>query len=105
MSDDRTDRIRRRAYEIWMEEGRPEGRNDEHWAQTCREIALEPSGTEGTTDQNPRWEGPPENRPRGYEPAIDDPANTPDATGETLADPGRSDLADAFTTKRRGGRV
>ena len=27
----------------------------------------------GTTDQRPRWEGPPENRPRGYKPAKDDP--------------------------------
>jgi len=27
----------------------------------------------GTTDQRPKWEGPPENRPRGYEPAEDAP--------------------------------
>ncbi|KAB2671717.1 hypothetical protein F9K85_21080 [Brucella tritici] len=27
----------------------------------------------GTTDQKPKWEGPPENRPRGYEPAEDAP--------------------------------
>lgn len=25
------DRIRLRAYEIWEEEGRPDGRADEHW--------------------------------------------------------------------------
>lgn len=37
----------------------------------------------GTTDQKPKWEGPPENRPRGYEPAVDDPAKSatpPDTT-------------------------
>jgi hypothetical protein len=27
----------------------------------------------GTVDERPRWEGPPENRPRGYKPAKDDP--------------------------------
>ncbi|MCO5160974.1 MAG: hypothetical protein M9939_07545 [Mesorhizobium sp.] len=41
-------------------------------------------GPAGTTDQRPRWEGPPENRPRGYLPAQDDPESEPDAAGETL---------------------
>ncbi|WP_181153538.1 hypothetical protein [Ochrobactrum vermis] len=35
----------------------------------------------GTTDQKPKWEGPPGNRPRGYEPADDDPAKKRDAAG------------------------
>ena len=35
----------------------------------------------GTTDQRPRWEGPPENRPSGYLPAVDDPARDKDAAG------------------------
>lgn len=30
----------------------------------------------GTTDQKPKWEGPPENRPHGYEPAVDNPAKS-----------------------------
>jgi len=37
----------------------------------------------GTTDQKPKWEGPSENRPRGYEPADDNPAEDPDATETT----------------------
>ena len=36
-------------------------------------------GPAGTTDERPRWEGPPENRPKGYEPARDDPKHAPDA--------------------------
>ncbi|WP_082549895.1 hypothetical protein [Mesorhizobium sp. Root157] len=40
----------------------------------------------GTTDQKPRWEGPPENRPRGYLPAVDDPETDRDAAGENLRD-------------------
>ena len=42
MSDE--ERIRRRAHEIWEREGRPEGRQEDHWAQACREIAAEEDG-------------------------------------------------------------
>lgn len=44
------------------------------------------SGAPGTTEQRPRWEGPPENRPRGYLPAEDDPEVDRDAAGENLED-------------------
>jgi hypothetical protein len=36
---DVAERIRQRAYEIWEREGRPEGREQEHWEQAEREIA------------------------------------------------------------------
>jgi len=54
----------------------------------------------GTTDQKPRWEGPPENRPRGYLPAKDDPGIDRDAAGENLRNPDKSKLSDAVKTKR-----
>lgn len=57
-------------------------------------------GKPGTTDQRPRWEGPPENRPSGYLPAKDDPENDRDAVGENLKDPEKSDLSDAFKTTK-----
>lgn len=61
----------------------------------------------GTTDQKPKWEGQPENRPRGYEPADDDTAKKRDAAGHNLADPDRKNLADALSepkhTRRKGG--
>jgi len=34
----RQDEISRRAYQIWEEEGRPEGRHDEHWQRAEREL-------------------------------------------------------------------
>ncbi|RUW45010.1 MULTISPECIES: hypothetical protein [unclassified Mesorhizobium] len=58
------------------------------------------NGPPGSTDQKPRWEGPPENRPRGYLPAKDDPAEDRDAAGENLKDPDKHDLGDALTTRR-----
>lgn len=59
-------------------------------------------GAPGTTDQSPRWEGPPETRPRGYMPAKDNPAKDRDAHGENLADPSREKLSDAGKTKDDG---
>lgn len=41
MATDREDRIKRRAYELWEAEGRPEGRQAEHWEQAAREIEAE----------------------------------------------------------------
>lgn len=56
MSDE--ERIRHRAHEIWEREGRPEGRQEDHWAQACREIAAEEDGpgtaaSSSSTNQDP----------------------------------------------------
>lgn len=55
-------------------------------------------GMPGTTDQSPRWEGPQENRPRGYMPAADDPEEDRDAMGENLKDPRKKNVSDAMKT-------
>ena len=36
-----TERVRQRAHELWEQEGRPEGRQDEHWERAWREIQME----------------------------------------------------------------
>ena len=36
--DDKSQRVRERAYQIWIEEGRPEGRDREHWFRAEREV-------------------------------------------------------------------
>lgn len=43
----RQERIRARAYEIWEREGRPEGREDEHWRQAAAEVDAEDSDVSG----------------------------------------------------------
>lgn len=42
----RDDQIRQRAHEIWEREGRPEGRQEEHWQRAVEEIERE-LGTDG----------------------------------------------------------
>lgn len=41
MLPDQEERIRLRAYEIWEREGRPEGREAEHWDRARSEIEAE----------------------------------------------------------------
>lgn len=38
---DREQSIRQRAYEIWIEQGKPEGRESEHWNQAARELGYD----------------------------------------------------------------
>ena len=38
--DTATDIVRERAYLIWETEGRPDGRDLEHWLQAERELSL-----------------------------------------------------------------
>ncbi|RUM03959.1 DUF2934 domain-containing protein [Rhizobium chutanense] len=41
MAIDKHEQIRRRAYEIWEAEGRPDGSDQRHWLQACDELAGE----------------------------------------------------------------
>jgi hypothetical protein len=38
------DRIRNRAYELWEAEGRPEGREVDHWLRAAQEVSGEVTG-------------------------------------------------------------
>ena len=41
------ERKRRLAYQLWEEEGRPEGRAEDHWQEACRLVEAE--------IENPEW--------------------------------------------------
>lgn len=43
MVDNDEERIRRKAYELWEAEGRPENQGDRHWVMAREIIALEDS--------------------------------------------------------------
>jgi hypothetical protein len=48
---DREHRIRQRAYRMWEDEGRPEGRDREHWDRAAR--AVDGSGDEASDGAPP----------------------------------------------------
>ena len=53
---DNAERIRLRAYEIWIQQGQPEGREFDHWQQARREVL-------GSQAENRDENGEPEQAP------------------------------------------
>jgi hypothetical protein len=55
MSMEHESRIRERAQALWEQEGRPEGRHDEHWRRASQEIDEEvPRQHGGAAGEQPR---------------------------------------------------
>jgi hypothetical protein len=44
MSGDREQKIRERAHVLWETEGRPEGREHDHWREAERQVVAEEAG-------------------------------------------------------------
>lgn len=53
MTDDREDRIRARAHEIWQREGSPKGREDDHWREAEQELDAENTGVGSAVSHDP----------------------------------------------------
>lgn len=47
-------RIRERAYRLWIEEGRPDGRAEDHWQRAAAQIAREDEQSSLATASPPR---------------------------------------------------
>ena len=71
--DDREERIRRRAYEIWEREGRA-GSPEDHWYRAERELDAESSGDRSSATVE---SAPPASAVRAME-----EADQPSAAGE-----------------------
>lgn len=52
MNSNDTHRIRERAYQIWIREGQPEGRELENWHQAERELAEEDARAEDEHEED-----------------------------------------------------
>ena len=46
MDGDKEEKIKTHAYKLWEDEGRPEGRHDEHWMQASAHVGMMGDGTE-----------------------------------------------------------
>lgn len=92
------DRIRERAHHIWEEEGRPEGREREHW-DMASELVAQQEGMAGTLEKNPSRGGDDEaQRTQPVEPllSVENLGDTPGLTdqGEESQSPSRRNLSD-----------
>ena len=54
MRSDREERIKERAYAIWLAEGRVHGHHQEHWHRAEREIAAEETAGKAAGGETPR---------------------------------------------------
>ena len=54
MRSDREERIKERAYAIWLAEGRVHGRHQDHWHRAEREIAAEETAGQAAGGGAPR---------------------------------------------------
>jgi hypothetical protein len=61
---DKEKRIREQAYHLWVAEGRPHGRHDEHWQQAAKLVAAEGAADRGVADPQPRSAAKPEPKPK-----------------------------------------
>ncbi|TIN73567.1 MAG: DUF2934 domain-containing protein [Mesorhizobium sp.] len=41
MTDDRQERIRNRAHQLWLQEGQPAGHHERHWHQAAADVDQE----------------------------------------------------------------
>ena len=87
------DRIRRRAYEIWEQEGRPDGREVDHWLRAAREIADEEGRGEGMAAA------------AASAPAVSAPtASTPTASTPTASTPTAGARKPAARARKTGAK-
>jgi len=51
---DKEQRIRELAYHLWIEDGRPHGRQDEHWERALSQVAGDAAGERGAPKRRVR---------------------------------------------------
>ncbi|GAB1581155.1 DUF2934 domain-containing protein [Phyllobacterium phragmitis] len=73
METGKEEQIKARAYEIWEQEGRPQGREHEHWEQARREVEGN-NTSDGTSPQQNGAGGPSEDPERRATAPNDNPA-------------------------------
>jgi len=70
VTDDRQDRIRQRAHEIWEQAGRPEGAHQEHWEQATAEIDGATAKPKKTAKKAAAKPVKPDAKPKAAKPAA-----------------------------------
>jgi hypothetical protein len=69
-------RIQQIAYGLWEKDGRPEGRDAEHWAQAERSLGLDGAAApEEDSPGSPETLGSPRGKPNGMERAYSAPSS------------------------------
>ncbi len=83
------DRIRERAYRLWLEEGQPEGKDAEHWEKARELLAIEDADPEdGREDPDKGYNKPgPWGEPVEQAAALENQGEFP-----TMTDQGKQEI-------------
>jgi hypothetical protein len=98
---DREERIRERAHQLWEQEGRPDGRDADHWERAAREVDAEDRSLDvGTT---PAKTAPPASGglASGLQPGGTVPGGSPGASTGSIGTGGGSTGGSASGSVRR----
>lgn len=89
---DRQERIRQRAHEIWESEGRPEGREADHWSRAEQELRnrMGDDRLSGDGTDQPELSQTPE-KPKRSRKAAGDTAPAPKSPRASRTAKGKSD--------------
>ena len=63
MADKKEEKIKKRAYELWEAEGRPENRHHEHWSKAKQEHGGAKKPTNGASDAKKKTSAKPAPKP------------------------------------------
>jgi len=94
------ERIRQRAYELWQQEGQPEGKQQEHWDQAVREITGNPNQSGAQLDSGADGDAVPGNLTEAADALRE--ASTGGAEG-TDADQFGAEKVESGTRNEQGG--
>jgi len=97
--DDFEERVRQRAYRLWVQEGCPEGRSDAHWDKARELVAIEESQKLVTKPVQGEGSGDPAEPIEAIENAGGFPA--PTDQGEEQAAPRRRAVSPRAPAKRK----
>jgi hypothetical protein len=84
------EKIEARAYQLWVEEGRPHGKHDEHWAKAAAEFESEAkSGTKSAAmnGQDTAGEAKPARKTAARKPAAPKAATKAAVPGKAAKSP------------------
>jgi hypothetical protein len=113
MMADTEQRIRERAHQIWEEEGRPEGRERDHWERARFLVGLEDNAGAGlepnpmVEDREKGWNTPPPPEPVEPIEALENQGEFPDRLtdqGDKPAGPVRKRAKTTTAKPKRGKR-
>ena len=104
MSNEKDQRIRIRAHELWEREGRPDGKEQDHWLEASRQIEAEVSGAAKGKKSAASDRGPAQPRggvSSGLQPGGVTPGGGPGASQGSIGTGGGSTAGKATGSARK----